>query len=92
MGELADVAFFSTDNACEMKVEKPVCHQTGEQMHLDVQSCCEDESFQIEAQDEVLPIVKTSLTPIQFVQIAVIYAPELLIAVAEQDNNYLYHY
>lgn len=92
MGELADIALFTTENACEMKVEKPACHKNEETTQIENTSCCEDQSFQIAAQDEVLPIAKAALSPVQFIQIAIIYAPELLLAFTKQNNNYLYHY
>ena len=92
MGELAEVALYSSDSACEMKVQKPACHKAGEAATLDVMSCCEDQYMQVEAQNEILPGVKASLSPIHFVQIAIIYAPDLLIASFEQDKSYLYHY
>ncbi len=91
MGELADISLFTTESGCEMKVEKTDCHKIEKVPQIENSSCCDDQSFQIDAEDEVLPIVKTSVSPFQFVQIAIFYAPELL-ASDPEPNTYIYHY
>jgi hypothetical protein len=91
MGELADIALFDSGDACIMDVEKPTCHQNDERAQIESKSCCADQSFQIEAQNELVPVVKSTLSPIQFIQIALIVSPELL-ATVSAERNYLYQY
>ncbi len=91
MGELAGIALFNTDNACEMKVEKPACHKIEETTQIENSSCCEDQLVHVEAQNELLPIVKATLSLIQFIQVAIICAPELLNPVAT-ENEFSYQY
>nr|WP_236587485.1 hypothetical protein [Marivirga aurantiaca] len=84
MGELDSIALFDSVKGCGMEHQKPDCHKKQATHQLDSKSCCEDQSIEVDAQDEVLQTTTISVSEFQLVAVAYIVVPELFLQASAQ--------
>lgn len=79
MGELDNIALFDLGESCTMEMQKPACHQSDGETVLQgkAKSCCEDQSFEVSAQEEIMQNGSISSNDFQLIAVAFVIVPHL---------------
>jgi hypothetical protein len=66
-GDIKDIAVFQKATPCKKEITKPSCHQTEDDGMAEENDCCNEKSFETEAQDKPVNAVKIQKLNPQFV-------------------------